>query len=91
MPRATKTRPLSIRLPAEDLSIIDRAAILRGRSRSDFVREAAMKAAEEVIIESALVRMTGRGFAAFADVLAKPAIEVGALVEILKRKAPWER
>lgn len=80
-----------MRLPAEDLSIIDRAATLRGRSRTDFVREAAMAAAEAVIIESALVRMTGRGFAAFVDALAKPAVEVGALVEILQRKAPWER
>jgi uncharacterized protein (DUF1778 family) len=50
-----------------------------------------MRAAQEVIIESALVKMTGRGFAAFVDALAKPAVEVGALVEILKRKAPWER
>jgi len=88
---SSKTQPLSMRLPAEDLSIIDRAATLRGRSRTDFVREAAMKAAEEVIIESALVRMTGRGFAAFITALGKPAAPVDELVEVLKRKAPWER
>ena len=71
--------------------MIDRAATLRGRSRTDFVREAAMRAAEEVIIESALVRMSGRGFTAFLQALGKPAVEVAALVDVLKRKAPWER
>jgi uncharacterized protein (DUF1778 family) len=35
-----KGRTLSIRLPKSDIAPIDRAANLRGRSRTDFVREA---------------------------------------------------
>jgi uncharacterized protein (DUF1778 family) len=35
-----KDHPLSMRLPEGDIAIIDRAADLRGRSRTDFVREA---------------------------------------------------
>ncbi len=46
-----KDHPLSMRLPAGDLAVIDRAADLRGRSRTDFVREAAVRAAEEVLVE----------------------------------------
>jgi uncharacterized protein (DUF1778 family) len=34
-----------MRLPEGDLAIIDRAAGLKGRSRTDFVREAAVRAA----------------------------------------------
>ena len=79
-----------MRLPEADLAVIDRAAVLRGRSRTDFMREAALNAAEAVIIETALVRMSSRGFAAFAAALAGPPISVPALVEVLKRKAPWE-
>ncbi|OYV41922.1 MAG: hypothetical protein B7Z75_14715 [Acidocella sp. 20-57-95] len=41
-----KDHPLSMRLPEGDIAIIDRAADLRGRSRTDFVREAAVRAAE---------------------------------------------
>lgn len=39
-----KEHPLSMRLPEADIAIIDRAANLRGRSRTDFVREAAVRA-----------------------------------------------
>ena len=42
-----KDHPLSMRLPDADIAIIDRAATLRGRSRTDFVRDAAVRAAED--------------------------------------------
>jgi Ribbon-helix-helix protein, copG family len=43
MPRAIQRKEhlLSMRLPENDIAIIDRAAALRGRSRTDFVRDAA--------------------------------------------------
>ena len=34
-----KDHPLSMRLPEADIAVIDRAANLRGRSRTDLVRE----------------------------------------------------
>ena len=37
-----KDHPLSMRLPDTDIALIDRAAGLRGRSRTEFVREAAV-------------------------------------------------
>ena len=52
-----KEHPLSMRLPVADISIIDRAATLRGRSRTEFVRDAAVRAAEDVLMETAPVRM----------------------------------
>ena len=86
-----KEHPLSMRLPAADLAIIDRAAGLRGRSRTDFVREAAVRAAEEVLIERALIQMSPVGFAAFRDAIAGPGAPVEAIVEVLRRPAPWEK
>ncbi len=92
MPRSSerKDHPLSMRLPEADVAIIDRAANLRGRSRTDFIREAAVRAAEETIIETRLVRMSAGGFAAFVEVLSAPPAPVREIVELLKRKAPWE-
>lgn len=85
-----KEHPLSMRLPAADIAIIDRAAGMRGRSRTDFVREAAVRAAEDVLMESTLVRMDSAGFTAFLKTLAAPAGPVSGMVEVLRRTPPWK-
>jgi uncharacterized protein (DUF1778 family) len=85
-----KEYPISMRLPEADVAMIDRAASLRGRSRTDFVREAAVRAAEELIMENRLIRMSPEGFAEFMDVLSAPAAGVPEMVELAKRAAPWE-
>jgi len=85
-----KEYPISMRLPEADVAIIDRAASLRGRSRTDFVREAAVRAAEEVVMEQGLIRMSPEGFADFMSVLSLPAAPVPEMVELAKRPAPWE-
>ena len=92
MPRATKRKehPLSMRLPESDIAIIDRAASLRGRSRTDFVRDAAVRAAEQVLMETAPVRMSAAGFKAFMTALSAPATAVPEMVDVLRRAAPWE-
>lgn len=55
-----KDHPLSMRLPEAGIAVIDRAASVRGRSRTDFVRAAAVRAAEAVLMEQALARLLGR-------------------------------
>ena len=85
-----KEHPLSMRLPEADIAVIDRAAALRGRSRTDFVRDAAVRAAEEVVMDQTLVRMSEDGFAAFLAAVTAPAEPVPELVELFRRKAPWD-
>jgi uncharacterized protein (DUF1778 family) len=86
-----KEHPLSLRLPDGDIAMIDRAARLRGRSRTDFMREAAVRAAEEVLMENTLLRMSEDGFAEFMAAVSAPAVPVPEMVELLSRKAPWDR
>lgn len=93
MPRAVerKEHPLSMRLPETDIAIIDRAAALRGRSRTDFVPDAAVRAAaEDVLMETAPIRMSPAGFKAFMAALSGPATPVPEMIELLQRAAPWE-
>ena len=92
MPRTSeaKNRPLSMRLPNTDIAIIDRAAGLCGRSRTDFIRDAAVRAAEQTILETTLVRMSPEGFAAFLDAISGPGRPVPEIVALTKREAPWE-
>ena len=79
-----------MRLPEADIAIIDRAAQMRGRSRTDFVRDAAVRAAEGVLMESGLLRMDPSGFKAFLKALSAPPAAVPEMVDVLKRRAPWE-
>lgn len=85
-----KDHPVSMRLPDADIALIDRAASARGRSRTDFVREAAVRAAEDVLMNQRLVRMSAEGFAEFIALLEKPAEAVPTLGEVLRRPAPWD-
>lgn len=93
MPRRPERKeyPLSMRLPEGDIAIIDRAAGLRGRSRMDFVRDAAVRAAEEVLMDTTPIRMSEAGFSAFLKALSGSAKPIPEMVKMLQRKAPWER
>ena len=83
--------PLSMRLPPADIALIDRAASLRGRSRTDFIRDAAVREAEAAILEAGLIRMSAAGFADFVAAIDAPPAPVSALVALFKRVPPWGR
>jgi uncharacterized protein (DUF1778 family) len=85
-----KEHPLSMRLPETDIAIIDRAATLRGSSRTEFVRDAAVRAAEDALMETAPIRMSPAGFKAFMTALSGPAKSVPEMIELFRRAAPWE-
>jgi uncharacterized protein (DUF1778 family) len=87
---ARKDHPLSMRLQEADIAVIDRAARLRGSSRTDFMRDAAVRAAEAVLMDDVLLRMTDDGFAAFTAAITAPAVAVPELVDLFSRKAPWD-
>ncbi|UPJ61907.1 DUF1778 domain-containing protein [Bradyrhizobium sp. 192] len=89
-PVERKAHPLSMRLPETDIAIIDRAAALRGRSRTDFVRDATVRAAEDALMETTPIRMSPAGFKMFMAALSGPAAPVPEMVELFKRTAPWE-
>ena len=86
-----KEYPLSMRLPEADIAVIDRAAQLRGRSRTDFVREAAVRAAEELLLDRTLLRMSADGFDAFVQAISAPAAPVPEMVASLRRPPPWQK
>lgn len=79
-----------MRLPVSDIELITRAAQARGSSRTEFIREAAVRAAETVLLDRALIQMSENGFAAFTRAIAGKGKAVRELVTVLERKAPWE-
>ncbi|MCW2275508.1 DUF1778 domain-containing protein [Rhodoblastus acidophilus] len=88
--QSRKDHPISMRLPEADIALIDRAAALRGRSRTEFVRDAAVSAAETALLENRVIRMSEEGFADFLAALSAPPTPPPEMVEVVKRPAPWE-
>jgi uncharacterized protein (DUF1778 family) len=91
MPQVRTEHPLSLRLPDIDISLIDRAATLKGCSRTQFMRDAAVQAATQAILEQSLVSMTHEGFAAFQAAIEAPAQIVPAIAALRQHKAPWDQ
>jgi len=56
----------------------------------DFVREAAVRAAEDVVMEAVPIRMSPAGFKTFMAALSGPASAVPEMIELFRRPAPWE-
>ncbi len=89
--RGLREHPVSMRLAETDVATIDRAASLRGRSRTEFMRDAAVRAAEEVLMENAMIRMSPDGFSAFVEALSGAAQPAPEMVELFRKKAFWEQ
>lgn len=79
-----------MRLPDADIAIIDCAASLRGRSHTEFMSDAPVRAAEEVIMGNTAIRMSPVGFSTFVDLLDRRAKPVPEMVDLPQRPAPWE-
>lgn len=71
-------------------SLIDRAAKLAHKNRTEFVLEAAVQRAEEVIVDQALISVEAERYQKFLDALDAPPVSNPRLQRVLKYKTPWE-
>ena len=92
MPRNVdrQRRPFSIQLSEADIAILDRAAALRGCSRTDFIHDSAVCVAEDVLMETMPTRTSPAGFKSFTAALSGPATAVPEIVKLFERPTPWE-
>ena len=63
---------INIRISAADRNIIDRAAKLAGKSRSEFMLEASRRAAQEALLDTTLFAVDGLTFKRFKAMLDSP-------------------
>lgn len=90
-PRPPKRDTLSLRIKPEDRSMIERAAQVRGKTRTDFVLDAARAAAEEALLDQAGIKITPEAYAAFLERLDAPPQPNERLRKTLRSKAPWDK
>jgi uncharacterized protein (DUF1778 family) len=82
---------INIRAKSKQRDLIDQAADRLGRSRSDFMLEAACREAEDVLLGQAFFTVDEGTFAKFQALLDQPLPPTDKLRRLLKTKAPWEK
>ncbi|MCG1056053.1 DUF1778 domain-containing protein [Mycetohabitans sp. B5] len=60
-----KRETLNLRIKPKERSLIDRAAKVRGKNRTDFVLEAARAAAEDALLDQTIMTASPKAYAAF--------------------------
>jgi uncharacterized protein (DUF1778 family) len=91
MPAAVRKRDtLNLRIKPEERNLIDRAARVRGKNRTDFVLEAARAAAEEALLDQTIMLVSPEAHAAFLARLDMPPQPNERLRKTMSTPAPWE-
>ena len=81
---------LNLRIPPAERNLIDRAAESAGKTRTDFILEAARRAAEETLLDRALMVVSPEAYDEFLKRLDRPAQPNQRLRRTMQSKAPWK-
>lgn len=82
--------PLNMRIKPTTRNLIDRAAELLGKNRTDFMLEASERRAEEVLLDRTVFTVSAEAYAEFLVRLDQPAQPNERLKRTMTTKAPWD-
>jgi len=85
----TQTHAVNLRVRSDIRSLIDRAAKAQGKTRSDFMIDAARRAAEESLLDQTLVRVDQKTYEHFLEVLDQPPGGEG-FERLMAAAKPWQ-
>lgn len=91
MTSARELKAVNLRVREDTRALIDRAASIQGRSRTDFMIEASRRAAEEAILDQRVIMVSQESYDHFLAILDRPPEANEKLVKLLRTKAPWEQ
>ena len=89
--QSTRAVSINIRAKARQRDLIDQAAERLGRSRSDFMLEAACREAVDVLLDQTYFSVDADTFRKFRALLERPLPPTDKLRRLLKTRAPWEK
>jgi uncharacterized protein (DUF1778 family) len=87
---APRRDTLNLRIKPEERGLIDLAATLTGKRRTDFVLEAARHAAEEALLDRTLFAVSPEVYATFLARLDEPPKPNDRLRRTMLTAPPWE-
>ena len=88
---ALSSAVINLRTPLAQRELIDRAARLQGKSRTDFMLEASREKAEQVLLDQTLFAVNAEQYAAFEALMNAPLADNEGVQRLLAKRAPWER
>ncbi|MEO7129281.1 MAG: DUF1778 domain-containing protein [Rhodoferax sp.] len=80
---------INLRALPEQRDLIDQAATLLGKNRSDFMLEAACERAQSVVLDQVFFSLDADKFKQFTAMLDAPANPNSGLERLMAVKAPW--
>ena len=90
MRQTRKRQSLNLRIKPEERGLIDRAAKTLGKNRTDFVLDAARRAAEDALLDRTVLTVSPKAYAEFLARLDAPPKPNERLQKTLRTPAPWE-
>ena len=88
--KTTPRNSLNLRIKPEERDLIDMAAKVKGKNRTDFILEAARNMAEETLLERTIFLASPEAYAEFLILLDAPAQPNDRLRKTMQTTAPWE-
>lgn len=82
------TFAVNLRMRKEVRALIDCAAKARGKTRTEFMIDAALRSAEEALLDQTLVRVDAETYAQFVAVLDQPPDGEG-FKRLMNVRKPW--
>lgn len=89
--RAQRRHTLNIRIKSEERGLIDRAARARGQNRTDFILGAARRAAEEALLDRAMITTSPEAYKKFLTRLEARPKPNARLRKTMRTPAPWDK
>jgi uncharacterized protein (DUF1778 family) len=80
---------INLRALPQQRDLIDQAALLLGKNRSDFMLEAACERAQSVLLDQVFFQLDAQRFRRFNALLDAPAEPNEGLKKLMVVKAPW--
>ena len=82
------TYAVNLRMRGDARALIDCAAKARGKSRTEFMIDAALRSAEEALLDQTLVRVDAETYAQFVAILDQPPDSEG-FKRLMNVRKPW--
>lgn len=86
----TSTAVINVRAPVATRELIDRAAQIQGKSRTDFMLEAASIMARQALLDQVFFQVTEEQQCKIETIMNQPISQNTKLMELLASKSPWD-
>lgn len=89
--KAVSTKTINFRATAAKQALIDQAAYVLGKNRTEFILDASCEKAKEVLADQTQFSLSRQALQRFNEILDAPLPNAESLRNLLASRSPWER